>query len=365
MSTPFTVQEMLSFVPLTEAIKLVVSGVPKVLPEAFWSLRENVLGDKARHFQFRGNRKVGRVTPYGSPPRQRTQLPLETEDIKLLHAIEELPINVQQLLGVGQAFESYEAQVSFRDEMMRQMEEFAYYLANLEIASVTSMVANGYLWFDADGNILPTSSGATLTVDYGVPAGNTGSVGGIIVDWSNTASNIPTQVNNLKTYARQTTGYPLEWAFFGKNVAGYLANNTNFQAYLARNDAYRQQYINTGQVADGTLGLKWVPAQDAFFENDSGTVQAQFAVDSVTFTPGITRATYAMYEGSYRVPKSIQPIISGDLMDAINQTELVYGLFRFAQVTSVVPLQIKQTVGHTLLPKMKQPAAWFFVDTTP
>lgn len=363
--TTFTIQEMLSFTPLTEAVKLVASGIPKLLPAAFYNTRETILGNKARHFMMKGTRKAARVVPYGAPPRQVVQLPLETEDLQLIHTIEELNGSTQQLLGVAQSFERYEAQVSYRDELNRQAQEFGIRFSNLETAAIMSMVANGKIWFDADGNILPTSSGAGLTVDYAVPANNTGSINGLVTaPWSTTSTDIVTQLLNLHALALQTTGYPLKYAFFGKNVAGYLAKNTTFQQYLARNPGYNQQYLNTGSIAQGTLDLTWVPVQAAFFEDDSGNVQTQFPDDQVTFTPEINSQTYALYEGSYRVPKTIQPMVNGDLMDALTSTELVYGMFRFAQV-ALMPIAVKQTTGHTFLPKMKQPSAWFYMDTTP
>lgn len=361
---PFSVEDLLSYVPLTETVKEVMSGIPKVLPEAFWTLTEDVLGDRARNIKASGTRKTARVTPYGSPPRQVEKLPLGQTDVRLIHTFEKMPIG-QELYKCLREFESYSAQIMAREEINRQTEELAQRSVNLEIAAVTSMVANGKIWFDSSGNLLPTSSGADLEIDYGIPAGNIGSVGGIIsASWATTTTNIPVQVANLKTKARQTSGYELENAFYGKNVAGYLANNTSFQQYLARNPFYNQQFVNTGEIASGTLGIKnWIPVQDAFFEDDAGAIQEMFPVDQITFTPAITKATYVMLRGSYPVPSEFR--VGQSVQDVLGSVANVYGAFRYAVLDPSVPLNIALHQGNTILPRFKIPASVFIVDTTP
>jgi hypothetical protein len=361
---PFSVEDILSYVPLTETVKDVMSGIPKVLPDAFWTITEDVLGDRARNIRVSGTRKVARIAPYGAPPRQVEKISLGQTDVKLLHSIETMPIG-QELYKCLREFESYSAQVMAREEINRQTEEFAQRMVNLEIAAVMSLVANGKIWFDADGNLLTTSSGADLEVDFGIPAGNRGDCGGIIAaSWSNVATDIPTQVLNLKTKARQNTGYPIENAFYGKNVTGYLARNTSFQQYLARNPQYNQNFVNTGEIAPGTLGIpNWVPVQDAFFENDAGSIVEQFPADQVTFTPKIDKATYTMLKGSFPVPTEFR--IGQTIQDVLGSVTNVYGAFRYAVLDPSMPLGIKMNQGTTFLPRWKVPLSVFIADTTP
>jgi hypothetical protein len=252
-----------------------------------------------------------------------------------------------------------------REEINRQTEEFAQRMVNLEIASVTSLVSNGKIWFDADGNLLTSSSGADLEVDFGIPAGNRGDCGGIIAaSWANTSTDIPTQVLNLKTKARQLSGYEIEYAFYGKNVTGYMARNTAFQQYLARNPQYNQNFVNTGEIATNTLGVKyWIPVQDAFFENDSGSIVEQFPADQITFMPKIDRSTYAMLRGSFPVPTEFR--IGQTVQEVLGSVTNVYGPFRYAVLDPSIPLGIKLTQGTTYLPRWKVPLSMMIADTTP
>lgn len=363
MATNASIQELLNFTPLTKAVKLVASGIPNTLDSKFFSITEPVLGDRAKNFQFRGNRKLARKLPYGAPPRQREMLPLELDNIRLLHFSEKLVAN-QILLTILQQYEKYDAQPNAEMELDRQSEEFGVTFQNTRIASVNSLIINGKLWFDVDGYLQSTSSGADLEVDYGVPAGNRGDVSGIITaPWSTATTDIELQVRNIQKKVIQATGYPIENAWYGVNIPSYVARNTGFQFYLARNPGFNQNYINNpGSIPDGTLGIKrWTPVQNMFYEDISGTVVEQQLGDQITFGPDINAQTYTMYEGSYRVPKSFQPV--ADLQAALANTELVYGMFRFAHF--LMPMNIEFTQGDTFLPKIKNPANWIYADTTP
>lgn len=359
--------DLLGYVPLTEPIMKVMAGIPKVLPEAFWNVTERVMGDTARNVTFRGTRKVARVAPYGAPPRQTLKLSAGVEPTKLIHSIENQPVGME-LYHALQQFDTYAPMQQFcKDEINRQGEQFALRFLNLRTAAVGLMIANsGKLWFDSEGNIQTTSSGADLTIDPGVSANNIGSCNSIIsAPWSTVTTDIPTQVNNLKTAAIQSTGYPLKYAIHGKNVAGYLAKNTYFKEYLARNPGYNQAYLNTGQIPAGTLGLTWIPAQDLFFEDSTGTVQSYFDGDQVTFCPEIDSRVYAMYEGTYPVPKSFA--FANSATDVLNPGNIEYkqGAFQYAWMNPALPLKIEFVAGDTFLPRLKVPNAFFFADTTP
>ena len=65
---PYSVHDILSWVPLTEAVEVVKTGIPKVLPPEFWNTTENVSGNTARLIEFTGTRRTARVTPYGARP---------------------------------------------------------------------------------------------------------------------------------------------------------------------------------------------------------------------------------------------------------------------------------------------------------
>src|SRR5688500_14423157 len=137
----YGINEVLNYVPLTESVEAVRTGIPRVLPDEFWTTTENVPGNKARHIKYTGTRKVARVAPYGSPPRQVEHLPLEDQPMIFLHTIEEIAFR-QELLDILRQWEDYRPQQKFAlDEIARQGEHFRRRFDNLRTAAVLSTLA--------------------------------------------------------------------------------------------------------------------------------------------------------------------------------------------------------------------------------
>lgn len=358
-----SIEQILGFVPLTAAVEKVKQGVPRLLPEAFYRRNpgDRVLGNKARMINYRGTRKNARLVPYGAPPRQIVQLARESQDVYLLHTQENLPFTQELFLQLRQ-LDSYVVQKMAGDEIAFQALGAMTRQTNLESSAVHVMLANGKLWFDANGNLLASSSGADLEVDYGVPANNLNQINGIIsASWATAATPIVRHVNNIKMAAVQTTGYPLKYALYGKNVSQYLVDNTSFQQYLARNPQFNQKWVDTGTIPAGVLDLVWIPMQNSFFEAEDGTVTEIFGADTVTFCPEVEPMVYSVYEGSYPIPKSI--MIAQNVEAMLNNFEVKYGPFGYAMINP--PSQIIGVYGDTFLPRMKVPEAFFIADVTP
>ena len=359
----YSLQQFFSYVPLTEMVTRVMGGIPKVLPEPFHSLTRDVPGDRFRRTVFRGTRQLARVSKYGSPPRNRERVGRGTEDRVMLHTIEQMQASHELLLLIRK-WDDYVAQQMARDLIQQDSQEFARLTENLRVAAITASLAYGKLWFDSEGNLQVSSSGADLELDYGVPSTHLNQVnlgsGDIFTDsWDDPTTDIPTQVLNLKTAARQINGYELKFAFYTKNVAGYLARNESFQRYLSRNPQRNQQYVNTGQIPDGVLDLTWIPVQDAFYDTIAGTTTQLFPADQVTFYPEINRQTYELIQGGYPVPKKFA--VAADIEGIVSQIDYVFGPFRYAYM---MPghMQINMAQGDTFLPDHKIPESMFLVD---
>lgn len=356
-------EEILNYLPLSTAVESIKTGIPKVLPDAFWTTTERVVGDKANYIQYKGTRQVARLTPYGAPPVQTKKVDISDKSIKLLHANEKMPFS-QELFRVFRAWAKYEPQQMFAMQQIEyQALQFKQRFDNLRLAAVTSMMANGKLWFDASGNLLPTSSGADLTIDYGVPANNTGQLNGLIsASWATTTTDIVTQVNGIKRAAVQATGYPITTAYYGKNIPGYLSTNAATQQFLSRNSVRNEQFLATGEIPDGVLGLRWVPVQNAFWADSTDAVQTIFGDDAVTFAPDISPSVYCLFEGSYLVPSSFG--MFGDGMAALDSLAEVYGMGRYAFLDTP-PVQIFDVAFDTFMPMLRVPEAFFMADVTP
>lgn len=365
-ATNVTPEELLNYLPLTEAVTQVVADLPKPLPQQFYTQTKQVPGDAFRRFLFRPTRQVSKRAVRGAPPKRVEQTPVNVQDAKCIHSIEEIECG-SEVYKLFHPYTSYEPIVyNAETELDRRAADFARRSLNLRTAAIHSVVATGYIWFDVNDDLLPTSSGATETIDFLVPAGNRRTSS---VDWSDPAANIVTFMTNEMTYMTiNSGGHKPRYAIYGANVAGYIANNTSFREYLKLNGRYNEQYVKTGRIEDDTLELIWIPAQSAYFERPDGTIVQQFPADQITFFPELTRDVWEIKEGSQPVPKQFAWMNQGgDFKSVFNAMfeNPAFGMFRYALGQTYPVPQIIIVQGDNFLPDMPTPQAVWYLDTKP
>lgn len=357
-----TIEQLLGYVYLTGVIQRIKSGIPDFLPAPFASIKKQVLGNSGRYTRTFGTRRLATRAEYGAAARKRALLGVEVQDVKLIHTFEHIemdPLTLQTL----RAYDNYDVQKMGIDEVNRQQAEFKQVFDNLRLSLTYSMLSLGAIYFDSDGNLLPTSSGAQVTVDYGVSANNQNQLNGIITaSWANANTDIPSQLRNLKNRSLQLTGYPLKYAFYGVNIPSYMTQNNYVLDYLSRNPNTAQKFLDQAELPDGLFGYTWVPVHGAFFEDSSGTNQTFFGGDKVVFTPEITQDVYELLEGSYQVPSSFNAV--SNMSAALGSLKLVHGQFSYA-VPIHNPPTAQMFFGDTVLPVWKVPNAIFQADVTP
>jgi hypothetical protein len=357
-----TLEQILGYVYLTGVIQRIQSGIPDVLPSAFNTVKKQILGNQGRYTQTFGTRKTSRRVEYGAPAVAQALLGIESKDVKLLHTLEMITMD-PLLLQMLRSYDSYDLQKMGIDELNRQQLEFKQRFDNLRLSTVYSMLSNGAIYFDRLGNLLPTSSGAYVTVDYGINANNKNQLNGIIsASWANANTDIPSQLRALKLRAAQLTGYPLKYAFYGKNIPSYLTQNNYVLDYLARNPPVAQKFLDQAELPDNLFGYTWVPVYTAFFEDADGTNQTFFGDDKVVFCPEVNTVTYELMEGSYQVPSSFNA--TQNMASALGSMKTVHGQFSYG-VPVHNPPTVQMFFGDTFLPIWKIPDALFTADVTP
>lgn len=357
-----SLEQVLGYVYLTGVIQAVKTGIPDLLPKQFQSIKKQTMGDKGRYTQVRGTRATARLAMYGSAAQKRALKGIESKDVKLIHAFESISMD-PLLLQTLRRYDDYSVQQMGIQEVDRQQSEFAMYFDNLRLATQYSMLANGKVWFDSSNNLLPSSSGAQVTVDYGIPANNLNQLNGIIsASWANANTDIPAQLRALKLRSAQDTGYPLKYAFYGTNIPSYLTQNNYVIDYLSRNPNFATRFLEMAEIPDGLFGFTWVPVYSAFYEDASGTNQTFFGGDAVTFTPDITQDVYELMEGTYMVPTSFNA--AANMAAALASMKQVVGKFGYAIPTGNPP-GVDMLAGDTQLPVWKVSSALYAADVAP
>jgi hypothetical protein len=356
-----TLDQIIGGPNLTGVIQQTTSGVPDVFPASFYQSRRPVDGDTGEYTRIDGTRAVARIAAYGSPSQQRELKNIARVPVKLIHTIESLlhkPAVLTNLLNYTEPTK----QALGIAEVTRQTREFKQLFDNLRVSALTSMLFTGAINFDGSGNMLPSNTGAKVTVSYGLPAGNTlqlNALGaGNILDtsWDNANCNIATQISNLKKAARRLTGYPLAHAFYGQNVLDYLLTNGKVKEIMKFNAAANARTL-AGDTPQSLFGLQWHAAYEAFFEDQNGVAQDLVGADQVLFTPEPSMDWLDWLEGTYPVPTNVGAITS-DAIGAAGQVSIATGMFSYGQVLSD-PVTLKQVAGDTFLPVLKVPKAVF------
>ena len=252
-----------------------------------------------------------------------------------------------------------------------------------------SALTTGGIAFDSSGNLLPPdatthmiNSGAAWSINFGVPTGNTcnsatsykllpfGGTTSILsvagnpngywdVNSSGTQTpNILAQLKAIKKAGRKLTGLPITHAFYGLNIAGYIANDPVLQAIIRGSQRVAEETI-TAEIPASVGNLKWFPIDQAFFQDQNGNYQDWCSPNTIVFTPDPSLDWWEVIEGTYPVPRSIQ--LANNLEAVLGNIQQVAGPFSFAQVTTN-PVTLQHFAGDTFLSILKNPSAIFIVD---
>lgn len=358
-----TIEQILGYVYLTGLVEAVKTGIPDVLPPEFASITKDTLADQGRYTRVTGTRRTSRQVHYGAPSLNTGLRDIGSFDVKLIHSYENIMLDVKTYQSLRN-YDDYNVQNMGIQEVNRQAFQQRARIDNLQKAAIYSMLANGAIYFDGDGNLLPSSSGAVITVDYNVPANNKNQLNGIIgASWATVTTDIVTDLLQIKEQSVQLTGYQVQLAFYGQNLPAYFAANTSYvQPFLARSPNMREKFLDTGEVPDGLFGFKWMPVHLSFFEDQDGTVREFFGGDAVTFTPAIDMTWYELMLGTYPVPTSFNPF--NTLQASMGSFNIQRGIFSYSVPVSD-PMTAKLFYGHTFLPVLKNPDIIFIADTTP
>jgi len=352
-----TIEEILKASNMQGTIETVKSGVPNPFDPAFLTTTRPVDGDYAEYRKVEGNRQLAQRVAYGAPSKNVTLKGVSEIPVKLIHVFENIrhkPAVMNNLLS-----DNEQRQLLGEQEIGRQTKDFKVRFMNLRISAVASALALGAVYFNADGQLLSSSTGAVVTIDYGVPAGNKNQLnwdtnGNIIsASWGTAATNIVAQMSDLTSAAIKLTGYPIDTAYYGENVAGYLSANTAVLAFAARVPAMATS-LAQGVIPDGLMGIpKWRPAMNHMWEDEDGDLTTVWGANGVTFVPAVDTSWYDLLEGSIPVPGNLGAI-TDDGLSALANLSMARGMFNYAHVTSD-PVGIKHLAGDTMLPVIKVP----------
>ena len=359
-----TLQDVLGGPNLCGVIQGTATGVPNAFPPGFYQVDKTVDRDTGTYTRVTGTRTVARMAAYGSPSQQRSLKGVEAVPVKLIHAVESILLPTADYMNLLN-YDDGTAQQRGIQEVTRQVRAFRTNFDNLRVAALTQMLFQGAIYSDGHGNLLPNAAGAKTVAGFGVPTTNVGQLDVfnagtplIATSWDDPTAPIDAQLLGLRQAATRLSGYPLRYAFYGKNVPTYLTNNAKLQNYFVRDAGDDASYLSSAEVPSPLLGFTWRPAYDAFFEDANGVLQGLVGDDQVAFTPDPTPDWIGWLEGTYPVPTTVGTVAVDAAQSLRASVTTAAGLFAYGTL-STDPVTVKMVAGDTFLPVLKVPKAIF------
>lgn len=348
---------------LVQTYQDIQPGIEHSLPPAFMTVTDYGERDVVTYIRIPGSRQVAAQVMYdaksvGSLPKGATRV-----SANMIHSRENEPISTE-LLGRLRSDDENTKRLALQ-QLMGQLLNFRVRGENLRVASIYSLLTLGAIYFDGSGNLLPSASGAVVSISFGVPAGNQGQLNidgagaAIAASWATASTDIPSHVRDIKDQMMKTYGYRIRHAHYGPNLTSYLLKNDNIKDLVVNNPGYNASFA-AGEIPDGLLGLTWTPLE-GHFEDATGTIQTFYGGDSLILHPDVERSWYGFAEGTYPVPGSLS---RGDADTIIDSIMTARGPFAYAEL-AIDPVSILMYHGDTFLPILRNPNALLIGDVTP
>lgn len=361
--------ELLGTLTLTAMVQGINGGVPQTgIDPRFFQLTSRIEGDVAMFHRSDAVRKTSRRVGYGGAPRARALIGLEQVRTQAIHSFEMIEHQMTTLQNI-MAYESFERQNLGRQEIVRQTEAFRMLFDNLRVSAVMSSLFLGHIYFDEDGDLLHSSSGAVVDVDQRLPSGNTGQLNmlgaGAIIDasWGTASTKIVKHLAQIIAAAAQVSGLIPTTCYYGSNVRDYILSNTQCISLMQSNGTLTTA-LAQGAIPDGFGGIKkWISGDQYSYVDAGGTRRTWCGADTIALIPDVSKAWYEMQEGTYLVPNDVGRIYN-TVEEGLANLRTVQGMFQFAKVEAVPP-KLEQYAGDVFLPVFKNPNAVILGDVTP
>lgn len=330
-----SLRDILGYVSLTGLVNANVPDLPTPLPSAFRSAVKKVEGNTGRYTRLVNARTVARLNKYGAAALPVNMQPIGEFDVKCLSQFESITLDPWTLLALRN-FTNYDLQDRAKDLVAFQAAEFRRRSDHLRNTVDMIALSRGKIWYDVDGNLLPSSSGAAVTADFQIPAAQVGATiatfTGVTGSWHTVSTNIPTQLLEMKRKSQRAHGYESEIILYGKNVPALLSKNDYMQPYLARQETnFRPQWLKDGDIQPSykMLGYNWYPAYQAFWNDQNGTAQEIVDDNAIIFLPAPAQTWWEHMEGQQLVPTNFNPVQT-DLSGVNNDYKMVHGRGMYA-----------------------------------
>ena len=342
----------------TAAIQNPNGAIPDNLPSSFYTLTKDVDGDTVNVDIRQNSQETTAFGGYNSAPVTVAPVASSRKPFRLLYTANEMrhdPSILTRLRKMG-TNDIDPKGINWIGEQIADAQRRLKTNRNHALLSALSL-GNIHLDKNTNGNgysLLPSSSGADITIDMGVPAANLGNLGGIInATWdAGTPGKPKKHIEAVQNAQAQAGNPPIKYAIYGNGVLDALGNDA-LTASLIRGASPDLAQGFRGTQAISLYGLTWIPAYTSFVTSAAGATKTNILDKKVIFCPEPTRDWYEMAQGSVAI--AMNNNASTDVSAALDSIETMYGMWSMMRAEGV-PASLCHYFGDVFLPTFKVPS---------
>lgn len=364
MSDLYSMQDVLNPQFLSKAYSKIASLSVQNPMLDFYSRPENYDGDVIEMVVYDDDREAAPINAKGAPARTQDTRGASKSYFSPIHAFNEVTIPMASVQFLRQD-DNPALQNMGIQELRRQMELFGRRHRALRAVTLAKALSDGIVYYDTDGKVLESSSGAAVTVDLKVGATHKSQLahasngGSDIINtaWDQAGASILTDLEQIRDAAEYDKAPPPKHVWFHTTAKQWLRANTEIKSYIQYVDAARaDQLLNSmsnGSFVVGDYVFHFY--NGTYVGADGSTVRPLIPITKAIITPDVGD-WFRHYECAELVPTG-EGVMSS-IEEALGNVQSVYGDFAYLRLDDN-PVKLTMRMGANFLYAFADPnAVW-------
>jgi len=318
----------------------------------YYSKPQNYDGDEVEMVVFDDDRETAPINAKGAPARTLDARGATKKKFVPVHAFNEIAIPQASVEYLRNA-ENPNIQDRGIQELQRQFELFGRRHRALRAVTLAKTFS-GVVYFDADGKVLETSSGAQVTIDHSLGAthksqlahASNSSTDIIGTKWTNVAASILTDLEQIREAAEYDKVATPKHVWMHTVLKPYILTNTEIKTFVQYQNPQALDYLNTYAGKSDTLVIgDWTFhfMNHTYIGADGSTIRPLIPKTVAIITPDVNDGSwFRQYECGETVP-TMEGIVSS-VQEYLASTTKVFGDFAYLKVIDN-PLKVAMRMG--------------------
>ena len=250
-------QEVLHPLTITAHYREIASAVENNPLVDFYSTGiKDIKGDRFEFVYRSGMKDPAPGNLRGQPARVLQPTGLREDKVYMLHAFNEVSLSMDALQMLREPDNTY-LQEKGKTEITRQFEDFGDRHKLFRALALAKTFSDGLVYLNGDGDILESSSGATVTVDFRVPASHKDQLSGIVdTAWDAAGAKILDDLDQIAIQAEVENAPPPKHVWIHPTSKRWLRTNTQILAFLQASPE-KANRILAGSTIEDLGGYTW------------------------------------------------------------------------------------------------------------